>query len=168
MPVGTILSWVMKVDKNGGHYSELPPGWMYCDGSEIQAPSEWAGKRVPDLNGERRFLRGGPEENVLNLEDHQMQDHAHGIDHTITLHDPGHHHSYRKVPEEETKVSGGLVGNEVYDWHGPSNYDTTDISTGITVSSSVDGLGIKGDNGFNYGDETRPKNMNVMFIIRVW
>ena len=50
--------------------------------------SVWAGQRVPDLNGERRFLRGGSDQDVLSLEEDQMEDHGHTVD------DPGHTHAY--------------------------------------------------------------------------
>ena len=74
-PVGTILSWVMKVDNDGGEIVDLPSGWIRCDGGTIphidDGESIWAGKRVPDLNGERRFLRGGDDVSVLTMEDDQ-------------------------------------------------------------------------------------------------
>ena len=50
--------------------------------------SIWAGKRVPDLNGKRRFLWGGDYASVLTMEDDQLQSHEH------TLNDPGHSHTY--------------------------------------------------------------------------
>lgn len=76
VPVGTIISWVMVVDKAGGGVADLPKGWMRCDGSVIP-DGIWKGKRVPNLNGDRRFLRGGSDENVLTLEDDQLFDHEH-------------------------------------------------------------------------------------------
>ena len=87
VPVGTIISWVLRVDKSGS-MAELPDGWMRCDGSTVPSGSIWAGKKVPDLNGERRFLRGGPDEDLLTLEDDQVQDHHH-----IVV-DPGHSHPF--------------------------------------------------------------------------
>ena len=87
VPVGTIISWVLRVDKSGATV-DLPDGWMRCDGSTVPSGSIWAGKKVPDLNGERRFLRGGPDEDLLTLEDDQVQDHHH-----IVV-DPGHSHPF--------------------------------------------------------------------------
>ena len=74
----------------GGDTVDLPDGWMRCDGSTIphHNGSVWAGQRVPDLNGERRFLRGGADQDVLSLEEDQMEDHGH------TVSDPGHTHGY--------------------------------------------------------------------------
>ena len=88
VPVGTILSWVLRVDNDGGDIVDLPDGWMRCDGSVIPHGSIWTGKNVPNLNGERRFLRGGPDEDLLTLEDDQVQDHHH-----IVV-DPGHSHPF--------------------------------------------------------------------------
>ena len=106
VPIGTILAWVLKVDREdtGGDTVDLPDGWMRCikivigffshqehircDGSTIphHNGSVWAGQRVPDLKGERRFLRGGADQDVLSLEEDQMEDHGH------TVSDPGHVH----------------------------------------------------------------------------
>ena len=48
-----------------------------CDVSTIGHPSPWAGKLTPDLNNEKRFLRGGHDSDQLKLEEDQMQDHKH-------------------------------------------------------------------------------------------
>ena len=58
-PVGTILAWTMKVETNGKETADIPDGWMRCDGSVIPPPSVWAGQKTPDLNNDKRFLRGG-------------------------------------------------------------------------------------------------------------
>ena len=51
---------------------------------------------MPDLNGERRFLRGGPDSDVLKMEEDQVEDHHHRHKHTATadatVHDYGHTH----------------------------------------------------------------------------
>ena len=88
VPVGTILSWVLRVDNDGGEIVDLPDGWMRCDGSVIPPGSIWTGKQVPNLNGERRFLRGGSDAKILTLEDDQIMEHEHKLD------DPGHAHPY--------------------------------------------------------------------------
>ena len=90
-PVGTITAWIMNVkDGDGGTIADLPDGWVRCDGTLIPfgSGSIWDGKRTPDLNGERRFLRGGPDGDMLKLEEDQLQDHKHKIT------DPGHKHPY--------------------------------------------------------------------------
>ena len=95
LPIGSIVAWVRKVDKNGQDLADLPAGWMRCDGSEItDKNSIWHGHYLPDLNGEKRFLRGGSENDMLTEEEDQMQNHRHTSTATVTIHDPGHHHSY--------------------------------------------------------------------------
>merc|ERR1712150_449865 len=55
MPIGSIVSWVLKPQNEAGHVQVLPEGWIRCDGSIIPEPSVWAGSHTPDLNGERLF-----------------------------------------------------------------------------------------------------------------
>ena len=49
-PVGTILSWVMKIENNGSEFVDLPSGWVRCDGETIphndDGESIWAGKKT--------------------------------------------------------------------------------------------------------------------------
>ena len=65
----------------------LPDGWQACDGKSIRT-GRWKGFRTPDLNTARRFLRGGPDRDMLALEEDQLEDHTH------KFHDPGHTHGY--------------------------------------------------------------------------
>ena len=58
----------MKVTMEGVEVEDPPAGWQRCDGSTILDPSIWAGERTPDLNNERRFLRGGSDDTVLFCE----------------------------------------------------------------------------------------------------
>merc|ERR1719249_367395 len=89
-PIGTISAWVTKPSKETREEEmvSLPDGWIRCDGATIPEPSVWAGQLTPNLNGEKRFLRGGSDSEVLTMEEDQMQDHKH------TVSDPGHTHSY--------------------------------------------------------------------------
>ena len=66
-PVGTILAWTPKPNKETWNPVELPDGWKECDGSQIIG-GIWDGQWLPNLNGEERFLRGAPTQNVLDLE----------------------------------------------------------------------------------------------------
>ena len=146
----------MKVDNNGGEFVDLPDGWMRCDGSVIPHGSIWEGKIVPNLNGERRFLRGGNDGDVLKLEDDQIQSHEH------IFNDPGHTHVY-----DDEYMSGPTAGvgpdnsdHNLDKWDHPHSRVTNSAKTGISVggvSSSA-----------RHGDETRVKNMNIIWIIRIW
>ena len=51
---------------------------MACDGSTIPN-GLWAGGNTPNLNGEGRFLRGGPIENSLLTQEDSIQSHSHSI-----------------------------------------------------------------------------------------
>jgi len=155
-PIGTISAWVTKPTKDTGDEDaivDLPDGWVRCNGNTIPHPSIWAGKITPNLNGEKRFLRGALDSEELTLEEDQMQDHKHKVS------DPGHTHGYN---DKYTFNGGGGYGPE--DGKGTFDYDhdrTSDSShTGITV----DGV----SSGYRFGSETRPKNMNVIYIMRVW
>ena len=60
-PIGTIFAWhkhfFEKKDNSDGYLSN---GWMECNGDIINdKDSPCYGQKVPNLNGERRFLRGG-------------------------------------------------------------------------------------------------------------
>merc|ERR1711990_772147 len=89
-PIGTISAWVTKPTKETreDEMVSLPDGWVRCDGATIPEPSVWAGQLTPDLNGEKRFLRGASDSEMLTLEEDQMQDHKHDVS------DPGHSHTY--------------------------------------------------------------------------
>jgi len=123
MPVGSIMAWVNKPDKNtvSSETIDIPLGWQKCDGSTIRKPSLWAGKQTPNLNGEKRFLRGGSDTDMLSKEEDQMKLSTHACD----LYLSG---SKKCVFESVSSMTG-------------------------TLSSAM---------------ETKPKNMNVIYIMRVF
>ena len=149
-PVGTILAWTMRVDAAGNTTGDIPRGWQRCDGSTIPPPSVWAGQTTPDLNTERRFLRGGSDETVLSVEEDMMQDHTHGIQ------DPGHLH---EINDYSFVSGGGCCSSGGYNGH-----NSVENSVSSTTGVSVTGV----SSGYRYGEETRPKNMQIVYIIRVW
>ena len=157
VPIGTILAWILRVDNTTNEFDvDLPDGWVRCDGSIIANGSVWAGRQVPDLNGERRFLRGGSEMEMLSLEDDQMMDHTH------TVIDPEHTHPYvDKHYTHDHEGYGPMDHNSNYDKWEQSHTKTTDSKhTGITLT------GVTSD--YQHGVENRPKNMGIIWIIRVW
>ena len=89
VPIGTIIAWTLKIDLDGGNYISLPDGWVRCDGKPIPSNSIWAGRPTPNLNGEKRFLRGGVDNEALIMEDHMLQDHHH----SVSVQDSGHSHA---------------------------------------------------------------------------
>merc|ERR1712107_84210 len=68
LPMGTIIPWTPRPDADTSNNSDIPDHWQACDGSIIRN-GPWAGRSTPDLNEQRRFLRGGPEKDVLMMED---------------------------------------------------------------------------------------------------
>ena len=101
-------------------------------------------------------MRGALDSNQLILEEDSVQSHTHGVN------DPGHQHGY------DDKYDGytweGYWGNngmdkkdDRYDASHPSSSDLS--HTGITVTGPV---------GARVDSETRPKNMRVVFIMKVF
>ena len=94
------------------------------------------------------------------MEEDQLQDHEHQINVT----DPGHAHPYI----DQTFFNG------VNGYYGPDGKDTkherfdypyskTTSPTKTSISAVVNGVKTG-----RHGAETRPKNMNVIYIIRVF
>ena len=72
-PVGTILAWTPKPNKDSTGNERLPDGWQECDGTEIR-DGIWKGQKTPNINGEERFLRGTSDKiNVLDTEEDQVR-----------------------------------------------------------------------------------------------
>ena len=161
-PIGTISAWVTKPNREtreSGMLS-LPEGWVRCNGDTIPEPSVWAGQLTPNLNGEKRFLRGASDSDVLTMEEDQMQDHKH------TISDPGHSHKYvDKYPNwKPTTHEDGHWGPNTADdaW---DRFDKAHYSWSATTPT---GVAVEGVTSGKSGLETRPKNMNVIYIMRVW
>jgi hypothetical protein len=56
-PIGSIIAWL----KSLAHTPDLPEGWQQCDGSNItDARSPYSGTVTPNLNGNKRYLKGDP------------------------------------------------------------------------------------------------------------
>ena len=66
------MAWTPLPDSDISNESSIPDDWQACDGSVIRE-GLWAGRTVPDLNNEKRFLRGGVEVDVLTLEDESVK-----------------------------------------------------------------------------------------------
>ena len=157
-PVGSIVAWVPRVDVNDPN-ENLPNGWIRCDGGVIPNPSIWAGRHTPDLNGKRKFLRGGQDASALNMEDDTVQDHRHS-DAGHTHSDSGHSHSLY------TLVHGGSWGDANGGPHfaSESNADVDPAKANIQTSHA----NIGSPTGARIGEETRPTNMAVVWIMRIY
>ena len=155
----------------------IPSGWQRCDGSNI-TEGPFAGLKTPNLNGERYFLRGGDDFSVTTTENDMVQDHTHDVD------DSGHSHStsYDGAKEtgldvalydknvnakSEANVNGRCLetqGSDCTHWY----YDTAN-SHSHTVNRADSGINVGSvSSSYNKGSETRPKNMAVIYIMRIF
>lgn len=144
-PVGSIIAW--NPSAVGLTVADLPENWVPCNGQVA------SGIPIPNLNGPRRFLRGGNTDGVF--EQDAMQGHTHV--------DSGHSHTVLRPRHFANETTSGN-----------SMYATTDFSAVAQVSTtnpSAANLGGPtpfGGNGTpRVANETRPANMSVIWIMRV-
>jgi len=166
MPLGSIVAWVPKPDKAAADESEIPDGWMYCDGSKI-AEGIWAGLHTPDLNNKNEFLRGGTEIDYLNHEDCAIQDL--GLDLVKNEEKISHVHEFLYEWHDHDRCSdaGGGAFDKICNtnWHtGTSGKSGQTESSDMTITYA--GVSLK-QNDYRKADETRPINSKVIWIIRV-
>ena len=154
------MAWVPIVNMTSTNVLSIPDGWMPCDGSLI-TEGPWKGGTTPDLNRSGAFLRGGSEQQVLEMEEDQIQEHEHLCSATAS----DHTHGYDAA--KSGSDDGDICGTDV---EGCTDKDTlvytesrTTASARVSVSCSVRGV-----SGARTGKETRPKNMKVIYIIRVY
>jgi len=157
-PLGTITAWVNRPNIDGPHTQNLPTGWIRCDGSVIPQPSPWAGQKTPNINGENRFLRGGMDGIMLQTQDDSIQSHTHSVT------DPGHAHGYIDKWPNCGGNQDGIAGPKDCD----KSRDRYDQSHASTSKRSFSGVKVTGVQGARFDSETRPKNMRVVYIMRVF
>merc|ERR1719495_925340 len=158
-PLGTITAWVNRPGTNTAHTENLPVGWIRCDGSVIPSPSPWAGQKTPNINGENRFLRGGIDSTMLQKQDDSIQGHTHSVS------DPGHSHGYDdKWPSWAHPAINGHWGPNGAD----TQTDRFDQSHPSTSNKAASGVKVNGVQGARADSETRPKNIRVVYIMRVF
>ena len=186
-PIGSIIAWLpaysAKVD--------VPLGWKRCDGSVIET-GPLAGLATPDLNSAKRFLRGAGDENAGTVEDDMVQEHLHadpGHTHTDNGHthvDNGHSHyedtdhfplfvgsdeAHHKDVVCTRYYNNDLFGGDCGGYFTKFNAWTTEAGRAniATAKAAIQtsATGIRGIASGRVGEETRPKNMNVVYIIRI-
>ncbi len=139
-PIGTIVAW----HKSMSGVPALPDGWVECDGETINdTSSPLNGQTLPNLNGERRFLRGGSTSG--NPEGDALQ---------------GHNHA------------GTVTGNFPVGYNFPDGNGLITPFSAWSFASSNLPLSITNPTDSGYGTpriagETRPINMSVVWIMRV-
>jgi len=178
-PLGSIIAWVTKPEEAAkNEITSIPAGWVLCDGRPIPEPSIWAGSHTPNLNEGKRFLRGGDFSSQLTMEDDMVQDHMHkegvhshattakaefGIeiwdDYRLSYSNPHDHCSLWCAYVDGV---GGIQSKKTT-VHPNVNVDLTNAkATCGTKEVDTD------DTGYRAGGETRPVNMNVQWIMRVF
>ena len=186
VPVGTIVAWSAGADS-------LPANWMLCDGKALkikQYPelyaaigATWGAPRktkfnLPDLRG--RFIRGvdrgagrdpdvkdreasnkgGNANSVGSVQDDSFQDHSHE--------QKAHTHDYQRY-----FISATYTGVGIGSFQESGGYDvilSSWLRESQTSSSTVNIKGAKTygtKTNIRKGEETRPKNAAVNFIIKV-
>ena len=172
-----MVSYILFAGPSPGEVNAtIPSGWQRCDGSNI-TEGPFAGLNTPNLNGERYFLRGGDDSTVTTMENDMVHDHTHDVD------DPGHSHSTSSTDAKstgldvaeydknvDTKAENNVNGRcfetqgyGCYHWY----YDTAN-SHSHTVYTADSGINVGSvSSSYNKGSETRPKNMAVIYIMRI-
>ena len=154
------MAWTPYPNKNNDNPATIPSGWVLCDGSQINE-GIWKGQTTPDLNGSKRFLRGGHVGDALNLEEDSLQDHTH----SHSINDPGHVHPYIDRYYSHKGPGDDSLGPSSEDTNGPpwdGRTDQTSSSGKTGISLSVNGV-----SDARTSSETKPKNMNVVYIMKV-
>eukprot|EP00088_Acartia_fossae_P031281 TRINITY_DN32194_c0_g1_i2.p1 TRINITY_DN32194_c0_g1~~TRINITY_DN32194_c0_g1_i2.p1 ORF type:complete len:295 (-),score=49.49 TRINITY_DN32194_c0_g1_i2:160-1044(-) len=161
MPVGSIIAWVGPIISKG----DLPGGWQLCDGSSIDGTPYY----TPELNKSGRFLRGTTAQmSDWTYQEDMLRKHKHGINDPGHSHvDGGHTHGYHDElvnynQEWDARIFHRGKWAKYYNYHKTSEVSHANIQTsksGIEVLDAIASFA---------GEETRPKNMAVIWIMRVY
>ena len=129
-----------------------------CDGSVITGPSPWEGEKTPNINGEERFLRGGLDGVQLHTEEDSLQAHTHGVS------DSGHNHGY----DDKYPNYGGNDMGHYGPAHADGDNDRFDKSHASTSNAATSNVKVTDVSGARTSGETRPKNIRVVYIMKVF
>lgn len=156
-PIGAVVPWHKNPKDNNDTSMPSPTlssAWVECNGQIlVDAESPLDGMKVPDLNGatdefsgKGLFVRGGAVSG--NYQEDQMQSHKHD--------DSGHSHS--------GWVHGG--GHYVYG-HEHHNHWEANLHGVGTGHANLGDPTETGAGAPRHGEETRPVNMSMVYIMRV-
>ena len=163
VPLGTILAWVPRVGKADASHT-IPMGWLPCNGTRIPK-GPWKNQLTPDLNTAERFLRGGSEDDALKTQEDKIKQHNHGC--TATSSSSPHTHNYQQAYRKDD--DGDICGTYLKKCSDPdtlayqknaSDSSTVPVNTHCVVGDVPSSAGA--------GEETRPVNMKVVFIVKCW
>jgi len=163
-PVGSIIAW------SGDSYThnDLLSGWQFCDGTLINS-GPMNGSRTPNLNGEKLFLRGGDAGSVLTKQSHQMQSHSHNIQDDGHKHtDSGHTHAYVDTYFNTKFYTNSQGADPRSNSEYPTNTKKTTGTSRANISTDKANIVITSVKNAASGTETRPANMAVIWIMRIF
>lgn len=150
-PLGSIVAWY---PLQGA--PPLAEGWVRCDGqtlTDTEVPSSL--RNVPDLNNAKLFLRGESGSTPGTIQQDQIITHVHGDFHS---HFGG-----------SNALSVGETSSFSYKECSGTGFGST-LFSGSTATGLAQ-IGAPSTAQFydpvRHGDETRPKNMSVVWIMRV-
>ncbi|MCP4137408.1 MAG: hypothetical protein GY754_40955 [bacterium] len=142
-PIGTILAW----QKDLPGMPDIPEGWVECNGNLItDEDSPLYGQNTPDLNGQKMFLRGGTQSNIF--QEDQFESHNHGGKTGFGVDISG-----TNAARDYANCGSGHYPHYVYNYNCP------------TYANFLEGH--KHTIGSDGGEETRPVNMSVIWIMRI-
>ncbi len=140
LPLGTVLAW----HKSFNNTPNLPDGWVECNGQTLSDPaSPYNGQVIPDLNNPKNAWNSKGsflrgDTSSGDFEQDEFQGHRHS--HT------GRVWSDNSGPWQVNLNSGVWLQHDIFRVDGP-----TELSQGAP----------------RFGDETRPANMSVVWIMKV-
>ena len=180
-PIGSVIAWLPAYADR----AEIPASWQRCDGSEIKT-GPMAGMATPDLNGARLFMRGSSDESAGTVENDTVEDHEHadpghthedaghahldsGHDH---YHDPDSEHDPALIKQGQNFAEGYMCSDNCGGWvlYHRGEEKTASAKASITTdkaSIQTSQTGVAGMTTGRKGGETRPKNMSVVYIIKI-
>merc|ERR1712080_619938 len=171
--VGSIIPWLPSGPSQDAAPIDLPTGWQLCDGSTIEDPnSPFNGLNTPNINGEELFLRGGSFQQSTVVQNDTIRIHNHNINSAMYNRKDTDEDAYTDGDSNEIdlKIEGGCFETQSTYCTSTSafvGYSTPSVDVdAATVSIHSSNSGVKVN---NYGStETRPKNMAVVYILRIF
>ena len=169
-PIGTIMAWTPIPNSGSDDALSLPAGWVECDG-ELITEGIWEGQHTPNINGEERFLRGAHIENALDVEEDEVGDQNSSSAHTNLLSQFIVFIDLSLTYKYAFQVISYSHTFEDYWFHvGPCPSGWSQIGTssaGTCGSCNNDPYCKRSQEITGGGSETRPKNMRVVYIMRI-